>query len=171
MPSTEKTNNDHITNPLAVYCTLYLTIAAEWGGGKIVSPKHIELINDYLTDRAWWASGAGEKQQKLMENGKLTEEALEKLVEIATDYEQQARLETTELREALLNTGGTKAVIENYNFLVRLLGSYKGKDPEYKKDIVKLHQELTQIAMAEGEANITSSQKVLLDKTAEAWKL
>ena len=171
MNKSEKKENDHITNPLAVYCTLYLTIAAEWGGGKIVSPKHIELINDYLTDRAWWASGAGEKQQKLMENGKLTEEALEKLVEIATDYEQQARLETTDLREALLNTGGTKAVIENYNFLVRLLGSYKGKDPEYKKDIVKLHQELTQIAMAEGEANITSSQKVLLDKTAEAWGL
>ena len=169
MNQSEKDNNKYVTNPLSVYCSLYLTIAAE--SIEFVSPKQSKLMAEYLSRRAWRGSGAEEKQQKLMESGKLTEEAVEKLVEIATDYEQHARQETSNLHGKLLDAGGAGAVIKNYNALVELLGSYQGKDPEYKKDIVKLYQELTQIAKAEGEANISSSQKILLEKTAEAWKL
>lgn len=177
MNSAEETGERHITNALAMFCSLYLTMAAESNG--FVSPQQSKLIADYLSDRAWWGSGSGDKQQKLMESDNFTEEELEKLVKIAMDYEQQAREETSNLHRKLLDAGGPEAVIKNYSFLVGLLGDYKekfgyllccqnGHDP---KNLEKLYHELTQIAMAQEEANISSSQKILLDKTAEAWDL
>jgi len=141
---------NYITNYLALYCSLYITVAYE--GEPKLSPNHIKKIREYIFKHAV-------DDENLKENSNMD----------FTDYCEQAMDESINLHAMLLDAGGDKAIIENYSFLLGSLGSYNG--PGRNEILNEIYGQLSEVAKAEGKSNITPSQKLLLEKTAQAWEL
>ena len=138
---------DFISHYLSIYYSLYLTIAHECNG--MPEPSVIDKIHHFIFKRA-------------KEDGSLSERGDEGV----SDYCNRALDESINLHEMLLDVGPA-AIFQNYSFLIGTLGSYTG--PGRYEQLSRIYNELYEIAEIDGD--ITTSQRKLLEKTAEAWGL
>jgi hypothetical protein len=125
-------------------------------GDPRMSPKHFDRIGNYIINYA-------------VDDEKLKEHSRESIL----DFCNQAIDECLNVHEMLLNVEGPKKLIENYSFLIGLIGETP-EDMNMEVRVAglgRIYNELFGIAGVYGGANITSSQKVLLEKTAEVWGL
>ena len=105
-------------------------------------------------------------QHFIFKHAKEDESLSERGDETVFDYCRLALDESINLHETLLDVGPA-AIFQNYSFLIGSLGSYTG--PGRYEQLSRIYNELHEIAAVDGD--IITSQRKLLEKTAEVWGL